>query len=152
MTCWGGYASKEDKNRLNKNIKKAGGVMGRKHRHSLSSISDKETEDCFGWREDCFGWLYTVHRDTVTHINLHMDTVTPTIYTLHMDTVTHITLHNINRYCHPHNFTHGHCHPQLNYSSLFERIQCSGTRERSVQQSRNRKANQVSPLIHGEPF
>ena len=104
---------------------------------------------------------------TVTHITLHSTyghchphnftqyiwTLSPTqLYTVHMDTVTHITLHNTHGYCHPHNFTHGHCHPQLNYSSLFERIQCSGTRERYVQQSRNMKANRVSPVIHGEPF
>ena len=47
MTCWGGNASKQDKNRLDNNTKKAGGVGTRKqekHRHSLSFYySDKQT-------------------------------------------------------------------------------------------------------------
>ena len=30
MTCWGGNASKQDTNRLDKNIQKAGGVVGRR--------------------------------------------------------------------------------------------------------------------------
>ena len=30
MTCWGGNAPKRDKNRLEKNIQKAGGVVGRR--------------------------------------------------------------------------------------------------------------------------
>ena len=45
MTCWGGNASKQDKNRVDRNSQKAGfwggGEKARKHRHSLSSTSDK---------------------------------------------------------------------------------------------------------------
>ena len=49
MTWWGGNAAKRDKNRLDKNVGKAGGgEKARKQRHSLSSICDKQSEDSFG--------------------------------------------------------------------------------------------------------
>ena len=63
MACWGGNASIQDKNRHNKSIMKAGGVVPttsrcscclllsratKQYRHSLSSSSDKITEDNFG--------------------------------------------------------------------------------------------------------
>ena len=55
MTCWGGNASAQDKNRLDKNMKKTGGWGGRGegkktltqlvidcHRHRLRTISADE--------------------------------------------------------------------------------------------------------------
>ena len=51
MSRWGGNASKQDKNRLNKNMEKAGGERARKHRHRLSSTGDKLTVGNFGYGE-----------------------------------------------------------------------------------------------------
>ena len=47
MLAWGRIQTRQ--NRLDKNIKKTGGEKARNHRHSLSSTSDKQTGDTFGW-------------------------------------------------------------------------------------------------------
>ena len=54
MTCRGGNASKQDKNRLSKNVKNAGGVMGRWQESTDTAMTDwRQTinQGHFGWQD-----------------------------------------------------------------------------------------------------
>jgi len=54
MTCWGGNASKQGKNWLNKNIKKAGGVVRRRQESTDTDyywLATNKLRDNFGWRD-----------------------------------------------------------------------------------------------------
>ena len=46
LICWGGNASKQDKSRLDKNMKKVGWVMGRGQKLLLTK--EKQVEHNFG--------------------------------------------------------------------------------------------------------
>ena len=48
MTYWNGNVSKQNKSRLDKNIKKVDGEKSRKPKHSLSLTNDKQSGDNFG--------------------------------------------------------------------------------------------------------
>ena len=82
MICWDGNAAKQNKSRLDQNTKKMSGERGRKHKHSLSSSGEKQTEDNFGQQDtatDTLIWHTVSHTHTHTHTYSHADKYNPYI-------------------------------------------------------------------------